>query len=130
MRVGASRGLAREALGLWILSYICYEVLQAVCHSPFPEVSAVFCFFDVFRGLSSGGRFLVWGAPLSAGGLREAYGCGVWSGGWGASVLPFFGERGPAGFEYGVGPVGSGMGRLGAVQLGAWRSVRAELGRL
>jgi hypothetical protein len=29
------------------------------CHSPFPEVSAVFCFFEELWGLSSGGRFLV-----------------------------------------------------------------------
>ena len=47
VRVGASRGLAREALGLWILSYVCYEVFLTVRHSPFPGVSAVFCFFDV-----------------------------------------------------------------------------------
>ena len=83
VRVCASRGLAREALGLWILSYLCYEVLLAVCHSPFPEVSAVFCFFDVLWGLSSGGCFLVWGAPLYPGGLWEAYVWGdVWMGSW------------------------------------------------
>jgi hypothetical protein len=81
VRVCASRGLAREALGLWILSYVCYEALLAVCHSPFPEVSAVFCFLNVLWGLSSGGRFLVWGAPLYAGGLWEVCVCGVWSGG-------------------------------------------------
>ncbi len=80
--------------------------------------------------LSSGDRFLVCGAPLYAGGLREAYGCGVLSGGFGASVLAFFGERGPVDVGHGGGPAWSGMGRLGDERLGAWRSVRAELGRL
>ena len=54
-----SRGLDREALGLWILSYVCWKVFWNGCHSPFPEVSTAFCFFEVIWGLSSGGRFLV-----------------------------------------------------------------------
>jgi hypothetical protein len=47
------------------------------CHSPLPGVEAVLCFLEELWGLSSGGRFLVWGAPLYAGGLLEAYICGV-----------------------------------------------------
>ncbi len=45
-RVVASRGLAREALGLWILSYICRDVFLTACHSPFPGVKAVSCFSE------------------------------------------------------------------------------------
>ncbi len=45
VRVVASRGLAREALGLWILSYVCKEVSLTAYHSPFPGVKAVSCFF-------------------------------------------------------------------------------------
>ncbi len=58
-RVVASRGLAREALGLWILSYVCKDVFLTACHSPFPGVKAVSCFLEKLWGLSSGGRFLV-----------------------------------------------------------------------
>jgi hypothetical protein len=67
----------------------------------------------------------VWGAPLYAGGLREVYVCGVLSRGFGASVLVFFGERGPVAVGHGGGSEWSGDERLGA-----WRSVRTELGRL
>jgi hypothetical protein len=45
VRVVASRGLARETLGLWILSYVCKEVFLTAYHSPFPGVKAVSCFF-------------------------------------------------------------------------------------
>jgi hypothetical protein len=62
----------------------------------------------------------VWGAPLYAGGLREVYVCGVLSRGFGASVLVFFGERGPVAVGHGGG----------SERLGVWRSVRTELGRL
>jgi hypothetical protein len=46
VRVVASRGLAREALGLWILSYVCREVFLTAYHSPFPGVKAVSCFLE------------------------------------------------------------------------------------
>ncbi len=74
----------------------------------------------------------MWGAPLYAGGLQEAFVCGVLSG-FGVSVLVFFGERGPVAVGHGAGPVPpewSGLGRLGDGWLGAWRRERAELGRL
>jgi hypothetical protein len=67
----------------------------------------------------------VWGAPLYAGGLWEVYVCGVLSRGFGASVLAFFGERGPVTVGHGGGSEWSGDERLGT-----WRSVRTELGRL
>ena len=67
----------------------------------------------------------MWGAPLYAGGLREVYVCGVLSRGFGASVLDFFGEWGPVAVGHGGGSEWSGAERLGA-----WRSVRTELGRL
>ena len=47
VRVCASRGLAREAMGLWILSHWFFLDVCVGCHSPFPEVAAVFGFFDV-----------------------------------------------------------------------------------
>jgi hypothetical protein len=56
---------------------ICKRVFLTAYHSPFPGVKAVPCFLEELCGLSSGGRFLVWGAPLYAGGLLEAYICGV-----------------------------------------------------
>ena len=99
-------------------------------HSSFPGVLAVFCFFEMLCGLSSGGCFLVWGAPLYVGGFREEYVCGVLSGGFGASVLAFFGERGPVVVGHGGGPEWSSMCRLGDERLGVWRSVRVELGKL
>jgi hypothetical protein len=43
-RVVASRGLARETLGLWILSYVCKDVFLTAYHSPFLGVKAVSCF--------------------------------------------------------------------------------------
>jgi hypothetical protein len=46
VRVGASRGLAREALGLWIFSWVRKEVFLTVYHSSFPGVLAVFCFLE------------------------------------------------------------------------------------
>ena len=67
----------------------------------------------------------MYGAPLSAGGIRQAYVCGVLSGGFGASVLAFFGERGPVVVGHVGGSEWSGTGRLGA-----WRSARAGLGGL
>ena len=70
------------------------------------------------------------GCPLYVGGLRETYVCDVLSSGFGASVLVFFGERGPVDVGHGCGPEWSGTGRLGDERLGAWRSVRADLGRL
>jgi hypothetical protein len=69
----------------------------------------------------------VWGAPSYAGGLREAYVCGVLSRGFGASVLAFSGERGPVAVGHGGDPEWSGAGRLGAVPLGVWRSDRSGL---
>ncbi len=72
----------------------------------------------------------MWGAPLYAGGLREAYVCDVLSSGFGASVLAFFRDRGPVAVGPGGVPEWSGAGRLGAVWLGAWRCVRAGLGGL
>jgi hypothetical protein len=63
--------------------------------------------------------------PKSAGGLRETYVCDLLSSGFGASVLAFFGERGTVPVGHGGGPEWSGMGRLGDVGLGTWRSVRA-----
>ena len=72
----------------------------------------------------------MWGAPLYAGGLREVYVCGVLSRGFGASVLTFFGERGPDAVGHGGVPEWSCTGRLGDERLGTWRSVRADLGRL
>jgi hypothetical protein len=45
VRVVASRGLSREALGLWILSYVYKEVFLTAYPSPFPGVRAVSCFF-------------------------------------------------------------------------------------
>ena len=65
------------------------------CHSPLSGVAADFGFFEVLWGSSSGGRFLVWGAPLYAGGLWEVHTCSVLPSGFGSSVLAFFGERGP-----------------------------------
>ena len=70
------------------------------------------------------------GAPLYAGGLREAYVCDVLSGGFGAFVLAFFGERGLVAVGQGGGPRWSGTGCLGGERLGVWRSVRTGLGRL
>ncbi len=67
---------------------------------------------------------------MYAGGLREAYVCDVLSSGFGASVLAFFGERGPVAVGQGGVPEWSGEGRLGDERLGTWRSVRADLGRL
>ena len=67
---------------------------------------------------------------MYAGGLRESYVCGAMSSGFGASVPDFLGERGPVAVGHGGGPEWSGVGRLGDERLGAWRSVRAELGRL
>jgi hypothetical protein len=55
------------------------------------------------------------GVPLYVGGLREAYVCDALSSGFGASVLAFFGERGPVAVGYGGGPEWSGTGRLGDV---------------
>ncbi len=52
------------------------------------------------------------------------------SSGFGASVLAFFGERGPVAVGHGGGPPWSGAGRLGDERLGGWRSVRVELGML
>ncbi len=72
----------------------------------------------------------MWGAPLYAGGLREAYVCGVLSSGFGASILAFFGERGPVVVGHGGDPEWSCPGRLGDERLGAWRSVRTEVGML
>ena len=72
----------------------------------------------------------MWGTPLYAGGLQEAFVCGVLSGGFGVSVLVFFGERGPVAVGHGAGPEWSGLGLLGDGRLGAWRSVRVGLGRL
>jgi hypothetical protein len=46
VRVVASRGLAREALGLWMLSYVSKEVFLTAHHSPFPGVKAVSCFLE------------------------------------------------------------------------------------
>ena len=55
----ASRGLDREVLGyvdlIRVMFYRCWDG----CHSPFPGVAAVFGFFEVLSGSSSGGRFLV-----------------------------------------------------------------------
>ena len=72
----------------------------------------------------------MWGAPLYAGGSLESYVCGVWSSGFGASVLAFFGERRPVVVGHGGGPVWLRMGLLGDARLGVWRSVLTELGRL
>ena len=72
----------------------------------------------------------MWGAPLYAGGLQEAFVCDVLSGGFGVSVLVFFGERGPVVVGHGAGPGWSGLGSLGDGRLGAWRRERVELGRL
>ena len=54
---------------------------------------------------------------MCAGGLWEAYGV-VLSGGFGASVLAFFGERGPDAVGHGGGPEWSCTGRLGDERLG------------
>ncbi len=71
----------------------------------------------------------MWGPPLYAGGLREE--CGViFSSGFGTSVLAFFGERGPDAVGHGGVPEWSCTGRLGDERLGAWRSVRTDLGIL
>ena len=67
---------------------------------------------------------------MYVGGLWEAYVCDALSSGFGASVLVFFGDRGPVAVGHGGGPEWSGTGRLGAVWLGAWRGVRAGLGGL
>ena len=72
----------------------------------------------------------MWGAPLYAGGLQEAFVCGVLSAGFGVSVLVFFGEWGPVAVGHGAGPEWSGLGRLGDGRLGTWRRERAEPGRL
>jgi len=72
----------------------------------------------------------VYGAPLSAGGIREAYVCGVLSGGFGAFVLDFFGERGLVAVGHVGVPEWSRPGCLGDTWLGAWRTVRAGLGGL
>jgi hypothetical protein len=52
------------------------------------------------------------------------------SSGLGASVLAFFGERGPVVVGRGGGSEWSGTGRLSEGHLGAWRSARAGLGGL
>jgi hypothetical protein len=57
---------------------------------PFPGVAAAFCFFEVMGGSSSGGRFLVCGAPLCVWGLWGTWVCGVLSDGLGDSILAFF----------------------------------------
>ncbi len=57
------------------------------------------------------------GAPLCTGGLREENGA-VLSSGFGASVLAFFGERGPDVVGHGGGPGWSCTGRLGDEGLG------------
>ena len=90
---------------------------------------------------------------MYAGGLREACVCDVLLRGFGASVLVFFGERGPVAVGHDGGPEcldffllkfsgvyffsvmalkthSSGMGYLGDMWLGTWRSVRAGLGGL
>ncbi len=46
VRVFASRGLAREELSLWILSYVGRDVFLTAYHSPFPGVKAVSCFLE------------------------------------------------------------------------------------
>jgi hypothetical protein len=48
------------------------------CHSPFPVVSTAFCFFEVFRGLSSGGGT---GSCCWVWGLLRVVGCDPF--GWG-----------------------------------------------
>jgi hypothetical protein len=55
-------------------------------------------------------------------------GVSLWYDVWwsGASVLTFFGERGPV-VECGGCSEWSGAGRLGGGRLGAWRSARAGL---
>ena len=93
-------------------------------------MTSVFCFFEVLSVSSSGGRFLVWGAPLCVGGLWGSWVCGVLSRGLGAAILAFFGERT---IVAGCGGCSewSGVGRLvGGRQLcvGTLRSVRASLG--
>ena len=50
---------------------------------------------------------------MSAGGLQEACVCDVLLSGFGASVLVFFGERGPVVVGHDGGPEWSGMGHLG-----------------
>ena len=50
--------------------------------------------------------------------------------GFGASVLVFFGERGPVVVGRDGGPEWSGMGHLCDTWLGTWRSVLAGLGGL
>ena len=67
---------------------------------------------------------------MYAGGLREACVCDVLLSGFGASVLAFVGERGPVAVGHDGGPEWSGMGYLGDMWLGTWRSVRAGLGGL
>ena len=67
---------------------------------------------------------------MYAGGLWETYVCDVLSSGFGVFVLTFFGERGPVVVGQGGVPEWSGTGRLGDERLGAWRSVRTELGML
>ena len=42
-----SRGLTREAFGFVDLFQWCFFKVYVGCHSPFPEVVAVFGFFDV-----------------------------------------------------------------------------------
>jgi hypothetical protein len=52
------------------------------------------------------------------------------SGGSGAFVLAFFGERGLVAVGHGGGPGWSRSGRLGDLWLGAWRSGLVGLGGL
>ena len=54
-----SRGLAREELGCVDLIRSKFLEVLGRLSLPFPEVVAVFCFVEVFKGASSGGRILV-----------------------------------------------------------------------
>ena len=111
-----------------VMLYGCWDG----CHSPLPGVAAVFRFVEVFIGASSGGRFLVSGAPLYVGGLWGAWECGVLTSGLGASIFAFFGERTAVTWD-GSCSEWSGAGRLVGGRhpcVGALRSARAGLGGL
>ena len=102
------------------------KMFLTVCHFPFPGVSSVFVSLRSFGDCPLGDVSLYEVLRCVRRGLWEEYGA-VLSGGFGPSVLAFFGERGPDAVGHGGGPGWSCTGRLGDERLGAWRSVRTEL---